>query len=477
MKEKLGYIPKDSRKKILLLCDDIRLHSGVATVARELIINTAHHYNWVNVGGAINHPDQGKRLDISADTNGFAEIEDSSVIIYPTSGYGSPDLLRQLLDIEKPDALFLITDPRYWVWLFQIENEIRKKTPIIYLNIWDDYPAPQYNRAFYESCDALLAISKQTLNINTLVLGKKAEGKLLKYVPHGCDHKIFKPVEANNPEYTSFIKSKIGDKERKFVVFFNSRNIRRKSVPDLMLGYKLFLDKLTPAQQKDCLLLLHTQPVDENGTDLPAVQELLFTKDQEVIYSSDKLTSEQLNFLYNYADVTCLLSSNEGWGLALTESMLAGTMILANVTGGMQDQMKFTKDGKWINFDADFPSNHRGTVKEHGEWAVPVFPSNISMVGSVPTPYIFDDRCRPEDVADELFKLFGLTREERKRKGLLGREWATSEEASMTSELMSNKVVQAVDELFDTWQPREKFEFIKIEDKEPNYINHKLLYQ
>ena len=65
---------------------------------------------------------------------------------------------------------FLITDPRYFTWLFQIENEIRSKIPIAYLNIWDDYPAPAYNKEFYESCDALLGISKQTVNINKLVL-------------------------------------------------------------------------------------------------------------------------------------------------------------------------------------------------------------------------------------------------------------------------------------------------------------------
>jgi hypothetical protein len=36
----------------------------------------------------------------------------------------------------------LITDPRYFIWLFAMENEIRKHIPITYLNIWDDYPAP-----------------------------------------------------------------------------------------------------------------------------------------------------------------------------------------------------------------------------------------------------------------------------------------------------------------------------------------------
>ena len=60
-----GYIPKDQRKKILFLCDDIRMHSGVATMAREIVIGTCHRYNWVNVGAAINHPEVGKKLDLS----------------------------------------------------------------------------------------------------------------------------------------------------------------------------------------------------------------------------------------------------------------------------------------------------------------------------------------------------------------------------------------------------------------------------
>ena len=62
MKE--GYLPKDQRKKILFLCDDIRMHSGVATMAREIVVGTCHRYNWVNVGAAINHPEVGKKLDL-----------------------------------------------------------------------------------------------------------------------------------------------------------------------------------------------------------------------------------------------------------------------------------------------------------------------------------------------------------------------------------------------------------------------------
>lgn len=299
MKEKFGYIPQNERKKVLLLCDDLRLHSGVATVAREIVVNTAHHFNWANVGGAINHPDQGKRLDISQDTNNHAGIEDSSIIIYPTSGYGTPDLIRQLINIEKPDVMLLITDPRYWVWLFQMENEVRRKMPIVYLNIWDDYPAPQYNRAYYEACDSLLAISKQTMNINKLVLGERGKGKQFRYIPHGCDHKTFFPIQSASKEfegYKKFIEDVVTKDEKDFVVFFNSRNIRRKSIPDLMLGYKFFLDRLTPDQKKRCILLLHTQPVDENGTDLIAVRELFFKPEDDVLFSQDKLTAQQLNY-------------------------------------------------------------------------------------------------------------------------------------------------------------------------------------
>ena len=188
------------------MCDDIRTHSGIGTVAREIVVHTAHHFNFVNIGAAIQHPEAGKKLDISEDTSKEAGIEDASVIIYPTNGYGSPSLVRQMIATEKPDAIFIITDPRYWTWLFQMEGEIRKQIPIAYLNIWDDYPAPRYNESFYESCDLLMGISKQTVNINRLVLGDKAQDRILEYVPHGLNHNIFKPLEKDNTELVEFKK-------------------------------------------------------------------------------------------------------------------------------------------------------------------------------------------------------------------------------------------------------------------------------
>jgi hypothetical protein len=372
----------------------------------------------------------------------------------------------------------LITDPRYFDWLFAMENEIRRQCPIIYLNIWDDYPAPLYNKAFYESCDALLAISKQTKLINELVLGDKRGNKVIEYVPHGLNENIFKPLDENDSIYSEFKKNIFQGEEKDFVLFFNSRNIRRKQIPDTMLAFRYFLDTLPKDKADKCAFVLHTEVVSEHGTDLEAVRKLLFKDYPNAIhFSTGRLSPQELNMLYNLADAQILLTSNEGWGLSLTEAILAGTPIIANVTGGMQDQMRFTDEsGEWFTPNKKVPSNHTGKYKKHGKWALPVYPTNRSIQGSPTTPYIWDDRCRPEDACKRITELYSMyTREERKSLGLAGREWALNE-AGFTGKIMGERVINALDQLFNTWTPREKFEFINVNDVKEDELNHELLY-
>mgnify|MGYP003643659364 FL=1 len=482
MKSKFGYLKKEDRKTILLLCDDIRMHSGIATMAREIVIGTAQHFNWVQLGAAIKHPDAGKSLDLSQDIAKQSEVEDASVILYPSSGYGDQNTIRRLTATHKPDAIFIFTDPRYWGWLFDMEREIRSKIPIVYLNIWDDYPSPLYNKDFYNSCDLLMGISKQTVNINKLVLDEKAKDKVIKYVPHGINSKQFYKIKEDDKlitDYENFKKTVFkGKTDIEFVVFFNSRNIRRKSPSDLIAGYRVFCDKIGKEAAKKCALVMHTAPVDQNGTDLNKVKEAICDPEYvNVFFSTQKLPTSQLNWFYNLADVTVLPSSNEGWGLSLTESMMSETMIIANTTGGMQDQMRFVDEkDQWIDFDADFPSNHRGTYKEHGEWAIPVYPSNISLVGSVPTPYIFDDRCSFDDIALAIETVYGIPKEERDARGKAGRAWAKSDESRMSATMMCQNVIESIEETFVKFKPRPRFELIKVEDKKPNIIKHKLVY-
>lgn len=168
----MEHIEKNKRKKILLLSDDIRLPSGVGTVSKELVLGTAHRYNWFQIAAAINHPDKGKVIDLSDDINKQTGLTDSYVKILPNDGYGDPDIVRFIINSEKPDAVFIYTDPRFFIWFFNMSHEIRQQIPIFYYNIWDDLPYPMYNKPYYESCDLLMAISKQTYNINKNVLGE-----------------------------------------------------------------------------------------------------------------------------------------------------------------------------------------------------------------------------------------------------------------------------------------------------------------
>ena len=475
-------LPFEQRKKILLLTDDMRVYSGVATVAREIVVQTAQHFNWCQLAGAINHPDLGKELDLAGDVAKKSGVKDAYCRLYPVNGYGDPTILRNVIKKEKPDAIMLITDPRYFTWVFNMEHEIRKNIPIAYLNIWDDYPAPMYNQAYYESCDLLMGISKQTVNINKLVLGDKGKNKVFKYVPHGLDHTNYKPITEKDEEYKGlmeFRKNMFKGKEVDFCLFFNSRNIRRKAIPDAMMAYRSFLDSLPKAKADKCRFLLHTEVISDAGTDLEAIREYLFEEKypDSIVFSTKKLGQQDLSYLYNLADAQILLTSNEGWGLTITEAMLTGTPFIANVTGGMQDQMRFVDDkGEWFTPNPDVPSNHRGTYKEHGEWAFPVYPSSRSIQGSPMTPYIYDDRCKWEDAADRIKELYDMGREERKRRGLKGREWAMSDEAGFYSVVQGQRVIDAFDELFETWEPREFYEIVNTNDYKGKFLNHKIVY-
>jgi glycosyltransferase involved in cell wall biosynthesis len=481
MNKDFKYLPPNERKKILLICDDIRVHSGIATVGKEIVMHTAQHFNWVQIAGAIKHPDKGKLFDLSQNINQETGLTDSNVKLYPVDGYGNIELVRQIIRQEKPDALMLITDPRYFMWLFNAEGEIRKNMPIIYLNIWDDYPAPLYNRAFYESCDLLMGISKQTVNINKIVLGDKVKDKIIKYLPHGLNHNIYRPLETTE-EIDAIEKMKLdlfGKDEVNFVLFFNSRNIRRKQIPDSMWAFRMFLDSLPKEKADKCRFLLHTELVHEAGTDLTVVNELLFADKypNAIVFDTKRWSTSELNTLYNISDCQILLTSNEGWGLTLTEAMLAGNPIIANVTGGMQDQMRFEdENGKWFTPSPELPSNNTGKYKKHGKWAFPCYPTSRSIQGSPVTPYIWDDRCKPEDAADRIKEVYDLGKEKRKELGAKAREWCLSEEAGFTAEHQGKRFIEFADELFNTWEPREAFEVIDSDGDIKKIQTHNLVY-
>ena len=462
-----------NKKTILLLSDDLRMHSGIATMSREIVLGTLHKYNWIQLGAAINHPEVGKVLDISEDAKRHSGVNDASVLIYPYNGYGDADVLRMLLSRHKVDAILHFTDPRYWVWLYDIEHEIRQNVPIFFYHIWDDLPDPEYNRDYYESCDWIGCISKQTYGITKRV-GRLANGKTwipredwqVSYVQHGVSP-TYKPLIET--QIGQDIKRKVyGDKEYDFVIFWSNRNIRRKQAPDVIWAYKMFCDKLTEEQKKRCLLLMHTQPIDHNGTDLPAVIAKV-APGVNIKFSDGHLQTEQINEMINLCDISVNICGNEGFGLTTAEGIMAGLPSVLLVTGGLQDQCGFRwKDtGELITAEdyVKIGSLHDWRKFEdkvtHGEWVKPVWARAQSIAGSVPTPYIIDDKVDVYELADAFKYWYDIPKEERKEMGLKGREYFLTEDG-FYAKRMCDKMIEGIEQGFANWKPRKRYDLFKL---------------
>lgn len=485
-----GYIKKEDRKTILFLADDMRLPSGIGVMTRELIVNNAHHYNFIHVGGAINHPEAGKVIDLSQSINEEVGLQDANVLLYPFNGYGEPDFIRFLIEKHNINAIVHFTDPRYWIWLYHMSAEIRQRVPIFYYHIWDDLPAPHYNRPYYESCDLLMGISKQSYNISKLVLGKdnyidldnqptldqiKTNLPKVSFVPHGINEKFFYPLDRQSEEVQTMRTRIFNGQNPKFVLFFNNRNIRRKMAPDAILAFKKFCESLPKEEVSQVRFVLHTSKVDENGTDLPAVINAVCPELKDHIIITDaRISPQELNQLYSCCDVVINIGSNEGWGLSSTEALLTGRVLINNVTGGLQDQCRFEDEkGNWLNFTEDFATNHGGKYKKHGEWVYPVFPASISLQGSVPTPYIFDDRCSVADIVQAIKYWYDMDSAERTARGLKGREWALSDEASFTAVKMAYKFRQSVNTVLENWVAPPRFFLYNVEERVNKFKNKK----
>ena len=126
--------------------------SGVGTQARWLVnglINTGK-YSFRCFGGAVKHDDYN------------TTAVNSDFIIKPTDGFGDRNLLRQTLIQLRPDAIILFTDPRFFIWIWEMADEIRQICPITYWHLWDNDPWPEFNRVLYESTDLINCINWPT---------------------------------------------------------------------------------------------------------------------------------------------------------------------------------------------------------------------------------------------------------------------------------------------------------------------------
>ena len=368
--------------KVLVISDHPFSPSGVGTQTRYMIegLLETGEYSFLCLGGAIKHKDyKPQKFDKWGD----------DLVVYPVDGYGNQDMIRSILRTEKPDMLWFMTDPRFFGWLWEIEDEIRALVPMVYYHVWDNYPFPTYNKVWYDSTDVVTAISKVTHDI----VANASPDVDLHYIPHAVNSNYFKPF----PEKEKQSLREVSKLDDKFVVFWNNRNARRKQPGTLIYWFKEFLNRVG---HDKATLIMHTDPTDINGPNLHAILHDLNLISGEVKFSTEKLDFPQMAALYNMSDVTVNISDAEGFGLSTLESLSCGVPIVVNMTGGLQEQVTDGED--WFG--------------------VGIEPASKCVIGSQDIPFIYEDRANKDDFVNALEKIYNMSKEEREELGRKGAE-------------------------------------------------------
>ena len=364
--------------KVLVIADSPLVPSGVGTQTKymiEALLRTGE-YSFYCLAGAIKHNDYSVQL---------VSPHEEDWKIQPVDGYGNANIIRQVMESERPDILWFMTDPRFYVWLWEMEDEIRKNVPMVYYHVWDNYPYPTFNKHYYDSNDRVCTISKLTDDIVRTV----SPGVKVTRIPHVVDSEIFKKKDALTGRAKD-IRSRL-HAEDKLVFFWNNRNARRKQSGSLLFWFNEYLDLVG---RDKAILVMHTEPKDPNGQDLDAIIKNCGL-DQKAFLSVQKMPPEELSELYNVADCTINISDAEGFGLATLESMSCETPIIVNMTGGLQEQV--TDGEQWFGFG--------------------IKPSSKAIIGSQDVPWIYEDRISKEDFLRAMIEFTNLTKEEREEMG------------------------------------------------------------
>jgi glycosyltransferase involved in cell wall biosynthesis len=375
----------DKKITVMTISDHPLLPSGVGTQTKyiiEALLNSGK-FNVISLGGAVKHQDYTPKA-----IGGYpGEWE-----IFPVDSYGDQRIFKQFIQDRKPDILYFMTDPRFYEWLWAIDDTVRQNVPMVYYHVWDNYPYPIYNKRFYDSNDVVATISKVTSDIVQTVSPDVEEH----YIPHAVDPKFFRKLPDN--EIGPILNDNPLMKDR-FVFFWNNRNARRKQTGSLLHWYRDFLDMEGVDRDKVCLFM-HTDPNDPHGQPIKFLVNSLGFTGGEVIISEQKLPPDALNVLYNLAHCTVNISDAEGFGLATLESLSTKTPIIVNMTGGLQEQV--TDGEKWFGIGIE--------------------PVSKAVIGSQQVPYIYEDRISKEDFLDAMYTMYTKSEKERDELGELGHQ-------------------------------------------------------
>ena len=418
-----------TKKKILVLSDHPLSPSGVGTQTKymiEALLKTGR-YRFVCLGGAMKHKDY---TPVNVDPYG------DDWIIIPVDGYGNHETIRSALRKEKPDVLWFMTDPRFYEWLWEIEDEVRSLVPMVYYHVWYNFPVPHYNKIFYDSTDYVVSISRVTEEI-VKTCSPESFGA---HIGHAVKSSDFKQIKNGEQlDKVNIVKSNILGcpidelkNNNKKIFFWNNRNARRKQPGTLIWWFKEWLDKVG---HDKATLLMHTDAKDPHGQDLPHILEQLNIQAGQVMLSTNKVSPEELCCMYNAADYTINISDAEGFGLSTLESLSCGTPIIVNMTGGLQEQV--TNGTEWFG------------------WGIN--PSSKAIIGSLQVPYIYEDRISQLDFEKVMNKALKLPKTKYKKMSEAGMNHVKE---NFNFENLEKQWVELMDKVVEesgSWETRKNY--------------------
>jgi len=415
----------DKKITVMTISDHPLLPSGVGTQTKymiEALLNSGK-FNVISLGGAVKHQDYTPKS-----VDGYPGVWE----IFPVDSYGDQRIVKQFVQERKPDILYFMTDPRFYEWLWAIDDTIRQKVPMVYYHVWDNYPYPVYNKRFYDSNDVIATISKVTSDIVRTVAPDVEEH----YVPHAVNPQFFNKLPPET--MTSIMDSNPAMKDR-FIFFWNNRNARRKQTGSLIYWFKEFLEMDGVDRDKVCLFL-HTDPNDPHGQPIKFLVHSLGFKGGEVVISEQKLPADQLNVLYNMSDCTINISDAEGFGLATLESLSTKTPIIVNMTGGLQEQV--TDGDNWFGIGIE--------------------PASKAIIGSQQVPFIYEDRIAKEDFLNALYEMYTKPKDELDALGELGHKHVSENYSFEAFNKQWVDLMCRINEHYGSWETRKNYNNIKV---------------
>jgi glycosyltransferase involved in cell wall biosynthesis len=219
-------------------------------------------------------------------------------------------------------------------------------------------------------------------------------------------------------------------------LFCNNKNLKRKQLLNLLESYQVFCESISKKDANHTLLLLHTNPVGRNTSNLYDASDYINTLGN-VKFSNSVVGESTLTQMYNVADATINTASNEGFGLSTLESLSCETPIIVNKTGGLNEQ-----------------------IDDNNTWGIGISPSSRILNGSPRVPFLYEDILDKNSVSMAIKNIYEMSTELRSQMGKLAREFVIRNQ--YTSSDMTMKFGDYIKRTVSNFKPRAEYTLTKI---------------